>query len=524
MEGRMKEVMDLDATRCYRAILSRDRRFDGRFFSGVRTTGIYCRPICPARTPKPENIEFFSCAAAAEAAGYRPCLRCRPEASPGTPAWLGSSAVVSRALKLIGEGALDEGDVDALAARLGVGARQLRRLFGKHLGASPIAVAIARRVHFARRLLDETELPVAQVAHSAGFASIRQFNHALRSTFGRSPRELRQGRSARRPARAEGALTVRLPFRPPLEWRAMLGFLAARATPGVEQVADGVYRRTIDLGGVAGVVEVRQDTGQSHLYLTMWLPTYDGLRQIVERARRAFDLGADPLQIARQLRRSPVLTRRLEALPGIRVPGAWDPFELAVRAILGQQVTVKGATTLAGRLVATFGRPLETDMPGLTHLFPQPETLADADLARIGLPGARARTIRALARSIARGELELDASLGLEDFVDRLCAVPGLGPWTAHYIAMRALGEPDAFPASDLGLRRAVATDGRPLDSVALADLAEAWRPWRAYAALLLWASPEPVAQPGARAARSAPARRAPERGARHPAPLRAVR
>ena len=517
---------DLDATRCYRAILSRDRRFDGRFFVGVRTTGIYCRPICPARTPKQENIQFFPCAAAAEAAGFRPCLRCRPESSPGTPAWLGSSAVVSRALKLIGEGALDDGDVDALAGRLGIGARQLRRLFGTHLGASPLAVAIARRVHFARRLLDETELPVAQVALAAGFTSIRQFNHALRSTFARSPRELRRGRSARRPTQAEGALTVRLPYRPPLEWDAMLAFLAPRATPGVECVTDGAYRRTIEVGGAAGVVEVRAAAREPHLDLTIWLPAYDGLRQIVERARRTFDLGADPLQIARQLRRSAALAPRLESLPGIRVAGAWDPFELAVRAILGQQVTVKGATTLAGRLVERFGRPLVTGMTGLTHLFPRAETLADADLAPIGLPVARARTIRTLARSIAHGELTLDASLGLEDFVTRLCAIPGLGPWTAHYIAMRALGEPDAFPASDLGLRRAVAASDRPASSADLATLAETWRPWRSYAAFLLWAPPEPAVAPRARAraARPAPARRPLAPGAREPGRLRAAR
>lgn len=480
--------MELDAVRCYRALLSRDRRFDGRFFTGVVTTGIYCRPVCPVAPPKRENIRFFACAAAAEAAGFRPCMRCRPETAPGTPAWVGSSAVVSRALRLIADGGLDEGGVDTLAERLGMGARQLRRLFATHLGASPVEVARARRVHFARQLLDDTPLAIAQVAFSAGFASIRQFNHAMRATFRASPSELRRRRGGTHRAADGGRLVVRLPFRPPLHWTAIIDFLKRRATPGVEVVEDGAYRRTIQVNGVAGVIELRPatDPGGSHLLLHVGLPRHEELLHVVERARRIFDLDADPLQISSQLQRSPQLAALVRRMPGLRVPGAWDAFELAVRAVLGQQVTVRGATTLAGRLVRAFGAPTPLG-DGLTHLFPSAATLAQADLTDIGLPRARAATLRAVAQAVASGTLTLDARHGMDDTIARLCAIPGIGAWTAHYIAMRACGEPDAFPASDLGLRRALGNGSGPLTDAALNRLAEAWRPWRAYAAMYLW-------------------------------------
>ena len=481
-------TITLDPARCYAAVRSRDRRFDGRFFAGVVTTGVYCRPVCPVRPAKPENVRWFACAAAAEAAGFRPCRRCRPEASPGTPAWSGTSAVVARALRLIAAGALDEGGVDGLADRLGLGARQLRRLFATHLGASPAEVARARRAHFARTLLDETDLPMAEVAFSAGFGSIRDFNHALRATFGRTPTALRRARGRRGPVANHGGVTVRLAFRPPLDWSGLLGFLAPRATPGVEAVADGVYRRTIAIGDGAGTIEVRAAAGEPHLLMRVRLARPERLLQVVARARRLFDLDADPVPIADHLAASPELAPLVARRPGLRVPGAWDAFELAVRAVLGQQVTVRGATTLAGRLVRAAGTPLDRTEDGLTHLFPRPEALAYADLASVGVPRARAATIRALAGAVASGEVVLDASRGLEDAVARLAAVPGIGAWTAHYVAMRALGEPDAFPAADLGLRRALGNGAGRLAPARVAERADAWRPWRAYAVMHLWA------------------------------------
>lgn len=499
--------MELDATRCYRALLARDARFDGRFFVAVRTTGIYCRPICPAPPPKAVNVRFFVCAAAAAAAGFRACLRCRPEAAPGTPAWLGSSAVVSRALRLIAADALDDGDVEGLAARVGLGARQLRRLFAEHLGASPAQIARVRRVHFARALLDDSELPIGEVAFAAGFRSIRQFNHAVRAHFGDAPRRLR---ARRRPAprstgaRASGGagvrplasvhapaprgLVVRLTYRPPFDWPALLRFLARRATPGVEVVDGDVYRRAIGTAGAPGEIEVRQPRGERHLLMEIRVPDHDDLIQVVERARRLFDLGADPLRITRQLRRGPELRAAVDARPGLRVPGAWDGFELAVRAVLGQQVTVAGATTLAGRLAATFGTPVQAHGAGLARLFPTAAVLAAADLTPIGIPRARAATIRALATAVVDGSLRLDAALGLDDAIARLAAIPGIGDWTAQYVAMRALGEADAFPASDLGVRQALGNGAGPLPVDQVRRMAEAWRPWRAYAAMHLWA------------------------------------
>jgi AraC family transcriptional regulator of adaptative response / DNA-3-methyladenine glycosylase II len=475
--------MELDATRCYRALETRDRRFDGRFFTAVRTTGVYCRPVCPAPLPKLRNVVFYPCAAAAEEAGYRPCLRCRPETAPGTPAWNGTSAVVARALRLIDAGALDDGDPDSLAARLGLGERQLRRLFVQHLGAAPARIARARRVHFARRLIDETDLGMTQVALAAGFGSIRQFNEAVRATFHASPTELRE---RRRTAPGDGALTIRLPYRPPYAWDAVLAFLAGRATPGIECVADGVYRRTVRLGDEAAAIAIRPDAGSAHVVLTIESGDHLRLVDVVERVRRVFDLGADPHRIGMHLRRDPRLRGLVGRWPGLRVPGAWDPFELAVRAILGQQVTVRGATTLAGRLADRFGAEVDLGA-GLTRLFPLPEALADAPLETIGLPRARAATIRALAGAVAAKRVALDAPEGADELAARLSTIPGIGPWTAQYVAMRALGEPDAFPASDLGIRAALGNGAGPLSTKDAAAVADAWRPWRAYAVMYLW-------------------------------------
>ena len=491
--------MELDQEACYRALQTRDARFDGRFFTGVLSTGVYCRPICPVSPPKRENCVFLPCAAAAQEAGFRPCLRCRPEASPGTPAWLGTSATVSRALRLISEGALDGGRVEDLAARLGVGERHLRRLFARHLGASPVSVAQTRRVLFAKKLINETQLPMAQVALASGFASIRRFNDALRKTYRRAPVELRRSSAGRENGASSSDLTLRLPFRPPLEWSALMRFMVVRATPGVEAASPECYRRSVRIDGVQGIVEVRPVPGENHLVARIALCDATALIQVAERLRRIFDLGADPEEIAAHLRKDRRLRAALKALPGLRIPGAWDGFELAVRAILGQQVSVRAATTLAGRVAEAYGEPLEIDgveleAGDLRLLFPRPEALADADLGKLGLPRSRAGAIASLATAVAKGDLVLDSSRGLDQTIRKLARLPGIGEWTAQYIAMRALGEPDAFPAADLGLRRALGDASGPLTEARLTKAAEAWRPWRAYAAMALWMTDAPRA------------------------------
>ena len=480
--------MELDDDRCYEALRTRDRRFDGRFFVAVSTTGIYCRPVCPARLPLRRNVRFFSCAAAAENAGFRACRRCRPESAAGTPAWLGSSAIVARGLRLIDAGALDQGDVARLAARLGVGARQLRRLFARHLGASPAEIARARRVHFARLLIDQSDRPITELAFAAGFASLRQFNHAFRTSFGCAPRELRRTRAERDPGGAE-ALAFRLSYRPPFDWDALATFFAGRAIAGVESVTGSCYRRTIELHGAPGWIEVSPLAADSALLLRVCAPAGTDLLRLVERVRRIFDLDADPLAIGEALAGRGLLGPQSEVPPGLRIPGAWDVFELGVRAILGQQVTVRAASTLAARLVRAFGKPVAGAPPGLSHLFPSPAFLADADVASLGLPRARAAAIRNFSSALARGELLLDGARGLDDAVARLSAVPGIGDWTAHYIALRALGEPDAFPAGDLALRKALGRAGKPTTAAQAERLAAVFRPWRSYAAMALWQS-----------------------------------
>ncbi len=474
--------MEHDGKVLERARLARDARFDGRFFIGVVTTGIYCRPVCPVAAPKPWNVRYFPSAAAAAAAGFRPCLRCRPEASPGTPAWLGSSATVSRALRLIAGGALDAEGVEELATRLGIGGRQLRRLFLKHLGATPVAVAQTRRLHFAKKLIDETALPLTQVAFSAGFRSVRRFNATFQTLYGRSPRELRHiGPHAGEPEEIN-EYHFRLAFRPPYEWDALISFLKPRATPGVESVTERSYRRTIFLDGAAGFFEARPVEGLPCLEVRVHFPDPRSLLRILERVRRIFDLGADPGEISRHLRRDPWLARSVGRRPGLRVPGAWGGFELAVRAVLGQQVTVKGATTLTGRIVEAFGRRSEHGA-----LFPTAEALAEADYSRMGLTEKRAQTLRELASATCRGSISFDGACDLDSFVETFTAIPGIGGWTAHYVAMRALGEPDAFPINDLVLLRSAGVQGYAGVQV-LTERAEAWRPWRSYAAMHIWA------------------------------------
>lgn len=475
--------MSLDWRVCSRARLSRDARFDGKFFIGVRGSRVYCRPICPAPTAKEKNVRYFPTAAAAAEAGYRPCLRCRPECSPGTPAWLGTSNTVARALRLIGDSGLEEGGVELLAERLGVGSRHLRRLFLKHLGATPSAVAHTRRLHFAKKLLDETRLPMAHVAQACGFGCVRRFNAAIRTTYHRTPTQIR--RNARKAATLpENQYLFRLRFRPPYQWETTLAFLAMRATPGVEIVEQGSYRRSICWSNNDGYFDVSLDQQPATLKVRIQFGDPQALFLIIERIRRMFDLSADWQAIAARLRTDPALRRQVEAKPGLRVPGSWDGFELATRAILGQQVTVKGATTLAGRLVRTFGRPLSVPN-GLTHAFPRPEVLADAKLTTIGLPASRAETIRSLARAICDGEINFEGVSDCNDFLNRLTRISGIGNWTAQYVAMRAMGEPDAFPAGDIGLMRALQlSNPRELER-----RAERWRPWRAYAAVYLWNS-----------------------------------
>jgi AraC family transcriptional regulator of adaptative response / DNA-3-methyladenine glycosylase II len=472
--------MNLDTDICYRAVKSRDPRFDGRFFTGVKTTGIYCRPVCPAVTPRQKNVVFYSCASAAEKAGFRPCKRCRPETSPGTPAWLGTSATVSRALRYIGEGYLDEGGVEDLAARLGIGGRHLTRLFEEHLGTTPIAVAQTRRVHFARNLIQDTRLSMARIALAAGFGSVKRFNVLIKQVFGATPTQLRQ-RAATVPVDGD-TLVYRLAYRPPFEWAPLMEFLEGRAIPGVEVVSPDSYRRTIEVNGHAGIMEVTPVAGRDQLLLIVSLPEMDGVIGLVSRVRRMFDCGADPEVIGHHLAADPLLALLVVKRPGLRLPSAWDPFEMTVRAILGQQISVAGATTIAGRLVDRLGTPLAVPRDGLTHVFPTPAVVAAGDLSGIGLTNKRAETVKNLAAEVASGLLVLDTPLGVEDFVERMVALPGIGPWTAQYVAMRALGEPDGFPASDLGLKHAV-------PGVDLPARSENWRPWRSYAALHLWAS-----------------------------------
>jgi AraC family transcriptional regulator of adaptative response / DNA-3-methyladenine glycosylase II len=493
----------LDRDVCYRALRTRDARFDGRFYTAVVSTGIYCRPICPARTPKLENCLFLPSAGAAHQMGFRPCLRCRPEVAPGIAGWRGTASTVSRALGLIAEGGFDEGGADELASRLGVGARHLRRLFDRHVGASPVSVAQAHRILFAKKLIGETSLGMTEIAQASGFGSVRRFNAVFHDTYGRAPSELRRskrGADAGRNGPEPGVRVVlKLPFSAPYDWRGIHEFLAARAIPGVESGEGGRYQRTFADAGATGVVEVREAPRERHLLATIRTSDVKALGPIVARLRRVFDLDTDIAAVDAHLARDRALARSVRERPGIRVPGAWDPFELAVRAVLGQQVSVRAATTFAGRLVAAHGRALPDASASATGdervpamLFPTPATLATADLTGIGLTKARAATLNALAAAVAERPSLLSSSETLEHTIEELCALPGIGPWTAQYIAMRALREPDAFPASDLGLLRAMETKaGRPTPAV-LAERAEAWRPWRAYAALRLWAMSSP--------------------------------
>jgi AraC family transcriptional regulator of adaptative response / DNA-3-methyladenine glycosylase II len=481
---------EVDPAVCWPAFYSRDARFDGRIFAGVVTTNIYCRSICPVPFAKRNNIVWFASAAAAEAEGFQPCRRCRPQAAPGTPAWQGSSAVVSRALKLLLEGSLDSGNVDQLAERVGIGSRQLRRLFVQHMGASPIKIAITRRIHFARTLIEETALPITDIATSAGFQSVRQFNHAIHTTYGQPPRRLRaQAGKIGASSKASG-LSIRLSYRPPFDWASILKFLRSHAIPGVESVDEDSYRRTIEIDGVSGDLEVRHDPTQTLLIARIRLPRYEGLMSVVDRVRRIFDLRADPLQISNHLTCDPLLEPLLDARPGLRVPGAWDGFESCVCAILGDSIGTRGPNRrLIRRFVETFGKPGAFADHGLTHLFPRPRDFSIAELSSIGIRGDRAFAICALSRAVSKKRLTFEASRSLEESITRLLTIPGIDRGTAEYVALRVFGEPDAFPVKPSALKAfflesiGMRPDGGGLQT------SDRWRPWRAYAAMYLTSS-----------------------------------
>jgi AraC family transcriptional regulator of adaptative response / DNA-3-methyladenine glycosylase II len=495
----LTEIANADAERAdsrddarYAALIARDARFDGVFFVGVSTTGIYCRPICPAKTPGRTRCTFYDTPAQAERAGFRACFRCRPELAPGTTNHHGERAsvdaldvLVAAATQRIAEGALNEHSLDDLAAELGVSARHLRRALETKLGVSPVELAQSRRLALAKQLLQDTALPITDVAFAAGFSSVRRFNAAFIERMGLAPSEIRRGHGSADVVAATAELTLRLDYRAPYDWARLLGFLRGRAIPGVEIVGDDHYRRVVHIDGHVGEILVRHDpSGRAALRLTVSPTLLPVLMPLVARVRRMFDLDAHPDAIARVLGRDRVLAKYLAARPGLRVPGAIDPFEAAIRALLGQQVTVVAATTLAGRFAAQFGAAYQGD--GLTHRFPTPAEVAKLTsdrIAKIGMPGKRGAAIHALACALVAGTLRLDAAADLDAFVEKLVEMPGIGPWTAHYLAMRALHLPDAFPAMDLGVQKALGMSGKR----AAEERAEAWRPYRAYAVLHLW-------------------------------------
>jgi AraC family transcriptional regulator of adaptative response / DNA-3-methyladenine glycosylase II len=471
---------------CYRALSARDSRFDGVFFVGVTTTGIYCRPICTAKTPRRERCRFFAGAALAEQAGFRPCLRCRPELAPRQAPVDSVRTMARTAAARIEAGALSNGgSLEDLAARLGISSRQLRRSLLKELGVSPVQLAQTNRLLLAKRLIAETTLPLTEIAFAAGFDSVRRFNALFRSHYRLTPSTLR--RCPARPAVAD-FLRLTVAYRPPLDWHALLRFLSARAIPGVECVTGDTYQRTVCVGGHRGWLRVSPLAGRNLLAVDLATALAPALPAILARLRNLFDLDARPDLIAGQLALDPLLAPWVKRHPGLRVPGAFDAFELGIRAILGQQVSVRGASTLAGRLVQQFGEAIETPFACLNRIAPAAETLASARsaaLAGIGLPATRAESLRSLANAIARREIDLEPGVNPMAMIAKLVELPGIGPWTAEYIAMRALRWPDAFPATDLGLVKASGLKSAKV----LARTAECWRPWRAYAAMHLWES-----------------------------------
>jgi len=531
--GTARALPGMDDEQRYQAAVSKDRRFDGVFFIAVTSTGIYCRPSCPAITPKRQNMRFYRSAAAAQDAGFRACKRCRPDASPGSPEWNTRADVVGRAMRLIADGAVDRDGVGGLADRLGYEQRQVRRLVTAELGAGPLAIARAQRAQTARVLTETTALPLSEIAFAAGFASIRQFNATIREVFAVTPTQLREARGRRAPAPrsrragripgrsgpadlsdplAPGLIRLRLPYRPPIDLDRMLGFLAARAIPGVEAVESGRYRRTLLLPNGMGILSVGpgEQGGREPAYIACELQLEDlrDLTAAVQRCRRLLDLDADPETVTGYLSDDPVLGRLALACPGRRAPGHVDGDELALRAVLGQQVSVAAARRLGARLVATYGKPLERPEGSLTHCFPTAETLASADPATLPMPRARAAALTGLAAALASGELSLDPGAERDRAEAQLLALPGIGPWTAAYIRMRALSDPDAFLPADAGVLDALGRLGalpagtgpagaaaRARAAKTAAGLAEGWRPWRSYAVHHLWTHLEEESQ-----------------------------
>ena len=480
----MGELLNLTREVLDRARVSRDARFDGKFFIAVTSTKIYCRPVCPARTSKASNVRFYATAAEASAAGYRPCLRCRPEAAPGSPAWVGTSAVVRRALRLIQEGALDNGSIDELANRLGIGGRHLTRLFAQHVGASPAALGHTRRLHFAKRLLDDTHLSITDIALASGFGSVRRFNDAFLACYRRSPSKLRKFRPANAASDVAGVV-LRLAYRPPYDWNHLHAFLAQQAIRGVEVVAERSYLRAIRTAGGHALAQVRPVPGADALELKISGAQPTQLLPILTAARRVFDLAADPARIGEALSGDALLRPLIQRRPGLRIPGVWEPFECCVRAIVGRHLSASAARTLLGRLVQCLGQPIEAAENGISHLFPTPQAIASANLAALGIRGMRRCALQVIARGAADRTIDFNASH--EGVVRTLGELPGVGRWIAGCTSLMGLGEPDAFPYGDPILRRQASSRGFPLSAQELAARATRWRPFRGYAVFHLW-------------------------------------
>lgn len=482
----MQNGMHTDTERCVRAVQSKDARFDGWFFTAVLTTRIYCRPSCPVVPPKPENMTFYPSAAACQQAGFRACKRCRPDTSPGSPEWNQRADLVARAMRLIADGTVDREGVPGLAARLGYSTRQIERQLLAELGAGPLALARAQRAQTARLLIETTALPMAEIAFAAGFSSIRTFNDTVRDVFALSPSELRN-RRPKTTVLTPGTLTLRLPFRAPLNPDNLFGHLAATAVPGVEEWRAGAYRRTLRLPYGHGIASLTPKS--DHIACRLTLSDLRDLPVAISRCRRMLDLDADPVAVDDQLRTDPVLAPLVDKAPGRRVPRTVDEAEFAVRAVLGQQVSTAAARTHAARLVAAHGEPVDDPEGGLTHLFPSPEALAAVDPETLAMPRTRRTTFTTLVGQLADGALHLGVESDWAETRAQLLSLPGFGPWTADAIAMRALGDPDAFLPTDLGIRRAAQELGLPSTPAALTARAAAWRPWRAYAVQYLWAT-----------------------------------